>query len=1073
MKVIFSVEGPNLRWLRRQQRFFSTDRTFVEASLKSTRDDGPTEDTTKWRYAIYATPLVRKSFTSKPRRQRIGKIRNESLEALKENTLDGHGNGSEARGKTLAEALSSHLNGVKPFPRRSPNPMLESVQRSLVDATLDNALDIASHQNKEHEQPASLDGLKTPLAMSRQGNYRSKTPASRASPLAKPGGVHLPDIVGKRMYTTSATRFAIPGTQASFDTNQILDLLQSKSKPLGIRDRLRAWQEDHELSGEQAVDQYDLEDIAEPGALQNFITRRGPINQIADDSILEDQDNGRAVAFGTDDDRVPDIVDSRVFLQQGDLVELLTGGSSMLAVFIQNIGNQLQFYTIKGKWIHRLPRRILFSVPRFINKPSVVTLLPYLPTTLVPDSELDKLQSTGVAVPREAGAPLINAMLKFERAADKVYREHADKLDSAYTVMAHEKHFRYATTTEIAMKVLAIRNPEKISIPIMFAVHRVLVHDDLGFRVDYRHHRTTSMFEIQPRREVALVKQVRHWLRQYQENAVTLASGDPISHKASLVDNPIPGFVKKARRLIMESRKTRAVTQSGGIGPSSIKVTPVKPYMSFIEHVSLETFTEKESVIIRFLEFWSSRRSMKQYSPLNSLGPMILRATGMYEGFDLAEGTGLTLLQELGVLMPWENPVAFDTRLALPGHNYDLKTDSLQADAFRSFLGSELEDSMADLRKDWGELEVYCVDSADAKEIDDGFSLERIDEDPSQFWIHVHVANPTAFIPPDHPVAQYAARLTETLYFPETVYYMLSPRLTQARFSLRKNRPSLTFSVKMNLNGEILETKITPSTIRNVHFFTPKDICDALAVQGSESRLTSSFSVGGTVPNFTREDLGKGLTQEQTTTLQMLQRLGVARRRVRESRGFLNVRMNQTKVAVYFTASGPSPLLLPWRSKARRLEGDPVISMEVKMFDPTVHAQPGSADEAEMLVPELMILAGEVAAMWCSERNIPVLYRGTQSNPERQNPVEFKEQILAPAIAKGGCYPFLLLGQYIVSIGKGVSLSTPQKHITIGTDAYTKVTSPLRRYGDMLAHWQIEAAIRQEASTGTSLVGSM
>ena len=492
--------------------------------------------------------------------------------------------------------------------------------------------------------------------------------------------------------------------------------------------------------------------------------------------------------------------------------------------------------------------------------------------------------------------------------------------------------------------------------------------------------------------------------------------------------------------------------------------------MSLIEHVALKTFTETESVVIRFLEFWSARRSMAEHSSLSSLGPMLLRATGMYEGFELGEGTGFTLLQELGVVMPWENRVAFDTRLALPGHKYDLKADSLQEDASRSIEDWQPKDAMAHLRKHWDELDVYCIDSAEAKEIDDGFSLEEIDGDPTQFWIHVHIANPTAFISPEHPMAQFAAHLTETLYFPEKIYYMLSPRVTQARFSLENDRPSLTFSAKMDLNGEILDTKITPSTVRNVHFFTPREIRDALAIPDTESTPTFSLSVGGAVPDTKRSGLGKELTRKQAASLRILQQLGAARRRVRESRGFVNVQLNHPEASVYFSTKGKTQLSLPWRSKARRLEGDPVISMEVNMFNPTPDARSQGAHDAEMLVPDIMILACEVAAMWCSKRNIPVLYRGTQINPERQHPLEFKQQILDPAIAKFGYPPFLLMNDYMDTVGKGVASSQPHQHIIVGTDAYTKVTSPLRRYGDMLAHWQIEAAIRHEASTGTSLI---
>ncbi|KFY05682.1 hypothetical protein V492_08364 [Pseudogymnoascus sp. VKM F-4246] len=37
---------------------------------------------------------------------------------------------------------------------------------------------------------------------------------------------------------------------------------------------------------------------------------------------------------------------------------------------------------------------------------------------------------------------------------------------------------------------------------------------------------------------------------------------------------------------------------------------------------------------------------------------------------------------------------------------------------------------------------------------------------------------------------------------------------------------------------------------------------------------------------------------------------------------------------------------------------------------------------------------------------------------------------------------------------------------------YTKCTSPLRRFSDLLAHWQIQAALLEEVKTGESLVGS-
>lgn len=222
-----SLLSEKICWICRlgqQQRSFSTDRTFAEASLPSLKDDGPIEATIrKWRCATYSTSLVRKSFTSKPKRARIRKVGNDDLGRPNRITFHDCGKGSEARSTNLAEALSDRLSNLKPFPKRSPYPMLASVQRTLVSVTLDNALEIARHRNNEYEQYAHPEGPKesnrSPLVMPRQGIHRSETPIPRGgkestwairvntpgiSPLSKPGKTDVPGMIGKRMYSTSA-----------------------------------------------------------------------------------------------------------------------------------------------------------------------------------------------------------------------------------------------------------------------------------------------------------------------------------------------------------------------------------------------------------------------------------------------------------------------------------------------------------------------------------------------------------------------------------------------------------------------------------------------------------------------------------------------------------------------------------------------------------------------------------------------------------------------------------------------------------------------------------------------------
>ncbi|KAI7029740.1 hypothetical protein KC352_g47649, partial [Hortaea werneckii] len=85
----------------------------------------------------------------------------------------------------------------------------------------------------------------------------------------------------------------------------------------------------------------------------------------------------------------------------------------------------------------------------------------------------------------------------------------------------------------------------------------------------------------------------------------------------------------------------------------------------------------------------------------------------------------------------------------------------------------------------------------------------------------------------------------------------------------------------------------------------------------------------------------------------------------------------------------------------------------------------------------------------------------------------FYRNILVPAAEKSekkGEYPMHLGLRYLETFGSTELRTKPFKHKVLGMDAYGKVTSPLRRYGDMITHWQIEGALREEARTGQSLI---
>ena len=773
------------------------------------------------------------------------------------------------------------------------------------------------------------------------------------------------------------------------------------------------------------------------------------------------------------------------------LNSLSTDGSTKLAVYIRTLGRQAQFYTAEGEWCHRYIGNLWWAHRHFVDASEVTPILPYLPSSEIPMEELNELHFLGLEVPRDAGAKLIDKMNKFLRAANEVYRAHADRLDHVYNLVADEKHLRYATLTQIASKVLQIRNFSKILQPELYATHRACMQADVGFGVESSNHWADGEYEIMSKKEMTLLKQVRDWIREYQED-ITKRAGSNIRQtvKDSTLNTGtyngaqvIPDFVKKARQIVTNSRRFRPFTDSGGIGPSRTQLQPQKSIFpendgSAIKHVVLGSFTEKESVLLRFLEIWTARRCLRARSRLNAMGPMLLRAIGLYDGFDLDQRTGFTFLQEMGVFAPWENRVAFNTRLALPGYHFDILTDELQANATESVKCWTAQDSMKHLRKDWGNLEVFCIDNVAAQEIDDGISLEKIEGDDSKFWIHVHVANPTAFISPEHPLSKYAVQLTETLYLPERLYPMLHPKITQGSLSLGKDRPALTFSAKINTNGDILESRITPSMIHNVKHFSAETIAQELAPKNTEFSPINRLVVGhNPVPSaaskqilykhVSRKYMSTTIDASQRQTLKTLKELGAARQRQRQLNGAVNVSFRLLDASVHCME-----LTQPYRKTIRRIDGDPTILVAAGEFDPNPNDKSQNSSSGDSLVSNIMLLACEVAALWTSSRGIPVIYRGTRENPDLPSPSEYKRLVLDPLVGPNGVPPFLKTIEYMSLVGRAYSSVDPVRHQIIGTTAYTKVTSPLRRYGDMVAHWQIEAAIRHEAETEKSLVGS-
>ncbi len=127
----------------------------------------------------------------------------------------------------------------------------------------------------------------------------------------------------------------------------------------------------------------------------------------------------------------------------------------------------------------------------------------------------------------------------------------------------------------------------------------------------------------------------------------------------------------------------------------------------------------------------------------------------------------------------------------------------------------------------------------------------------------------------------------------------------------------------------------------------------------------------------------------------------------------------------------------------------PEASIKVKGDEITINVLEDST--SRQLVAEMMILAGEVAGRYGQAHNIALPFRG-QPQPELPSAEELIQLPAGPVRACGmrRCMP------------KSEMSITPSRHASLGLQTYTQATSPIRRYSDLLTHFQLKAHLRGE-----------
>lgn len=133
------------------------------------------------------------------------------------------------------------------------------------------------------------------------------------------------------------------------------------------------------------------------------------------------------------------------------------------------------------------------------------------------------------------------------------------------------------------------------------------------------------------------------------------------------------------------------------------------------------------------------------------------------------------------------------------------------------------------------------------------------------------------------------------------------------------------------------------------------------------------------------------------------------------------------------------------RRKAAGAASIQLPEVKIKVHDGVVEITPLEKLESREMVTDLMLMAGEGIANYCIEREISIPF-ATQAPPEQQD------------------QPEDLAGMYAYRrFFKPTQIKTlAEPHSGLGLSAYTRATSPLRRYSDLLTHQQLRAHLKGE-----------
>ncbi|GAA5864379.1 hypothetical protein JCM8547_005803 [Rhodosporidiobolus lusitaniae] len=639
------------------------------------------------------------------------------------------------------------------------------------------------------------------------------------------------------------------------------------------------------------------------------------------------------------------------------------------------------------------------------------------------------------------------------------------------------------TTAKSALQALQVPvsplHPNAAREERLLAVHRLLLSKPEHFIADPSALKTTGRFDLRPRDEVEQFEKVREWVRFRSEE--------------------VGAWAEKAAKVREWGREQHRKEGEGeGRKPMAKRTLPSDAtFIWSTSDLDILSFLHDSLALDRILQEQPHLKYAPTLVKLVDEAAAKLGFAGWGEERTVKKGRVRAFLAEIGAVAPWENWTMherstglqeWDQRGALVDRALDkasrrvkqpaVRTKKATAPSSTDFYPSDPHDSV---RHDFGSARVYTIDDPGASELDDGISTLpglSTSNGKSTSWVYVHVADPTALLHPDHLLAKLARVRDHTEYFPERTFAMLPESFTVGqKLSLgaleggEQRVLSLGFRL-VDETGEVVENEVKAGIVRNVLRLTYGAVDKLLGYEAPAKGETISYGPPRSEKEerrSTRQTDDAALEQDEAalSELRKLQNLATRLLRRRVDTSAIAWSLPRASVSVASSSSLPIEAHFSTPPRPAFFAGAPRVEYHLPSASVLAGTNAFTDSPASLIVSEMMVAANRSAAKFAVERGLGVPFR------QQGAPVASPE-LIASILALRNPENGFVSGREVLRRGldfaPGSTLATPGQHWPMGIDdafGYVQVTSPLRRYSDLFAHYQLKSALLPPSSVST------